>query len=226
MLQQWATSFKNNKKDMNTEKLISLKENFTGQKFQWIKTDRPELLGKVVRCKDVDPASDGRFYIIFDDGSRVESSKLNSNLLMIHGDMQPLSKDEVTSIYGNRVRPVAPSTPSQTPPIQTTKSSFTYSTQSPSEPVTNKSNMFSMFNSEETQMSLTLNVKMPDKKLLRLMYSSAENKDKFLSELAEHLHSIIDRQIIKESIQTILAPSQIKKEAKPIINLKEVDESK
>jgi hypothetical protein len=75
-------------------------------------------------------------------------------------------------------------------------------------------------------MSLTLNVKMPDKKLLKMMYSRAEDKDKFLSELADHLQSIINKQVIKESVQTILSPTQIKKEVKPIINLREVDESK
>ena len=211
---------------MNTEKLISLKENFTGQKFQWVKTDRPELLGKVVKCKDVEPMSDGRFFIIFDDLSKIESTKLNSNLMMIHGDMQPLSKDEVNSIYGVRPKVAQPSPTQHVQQVQPTKSTFTYSTQQPIEPEQRKSNMFSMFNSEETQMSLTVNVKMPDRKLLKLMYTNAEDKDKFISELADHLHSIINKQVIKESVQTILSPTSIKKEIKPIINLREVNESK
>ncbi len=211
---------------MNTEKLISLKENFTGQKFQWVKTDRPELLGKVVKCKDVEPMSDGRFFIIFDDLSKIESTKLNSNLMMIHGDMQPLSKDEVNSIYGVRPKVAQPSPTQQVQQVQPTKSAFTYSTQQPIEPEHRKPNMFSMFNSEETQMSLTVNVKMPDRKLLKLMYTNAEDKDKFISELADHLHSIINKEVIKESVQTILSPTSIKKEIKPIINLREVNESK
>jgi hypothetical protein len=47
-----------------------------------------------------------------------------------------------------------------------------------------------------------------------------------LDELSEYLGSKINKQVIKESMEGILNPSPIKKEAKPIINLKEVDESR
>lgn len=214
---------------MNTEKLISLKENFTGQKFQWIKPDKPELLAKVVRCKDVDPLSDGRFFIIFDDGSRVDSSKLNSNLLMIHGDMQPLSRQEVESIYGVKPKtvpqPAAPPKPASVAPAPAPAVTAPPAPEAVAAPVAPKTNMFAMFNAEESPLTLTLSVKIPDKKLLKLMYSSAENKDKFITELAEHLHSMINKQVVKESIQSILIPPAPKKE-RGIINLTEVDASK
>ena len=82
-------------------KLISLMENFSGSKFQWIKTDRPELLGKVVTCRNIEPRGN-KFFAVFDDGSSVDTANLNRSLLMIHGDMQPLSKAEVESIYSPR----------------------------------------------------------------------------------------------------------------------------
>jgi hypothetical protein len=208
---------------MNTEKLISLKENFTGQRFQWIKTDRPELLGKVVKCRDVNPMSDGRFIVVFDDGSKIDSTRLNSDLLMIHGDMQPLSKGEVEAIYkpklnhavppakpANASVPLEPAQAAPRPPFQ------------PAQPAPQKTNMFSMFNSEESQLTLTLNVRIPDRKLLKLMYSNAEDKDKFLSELAEHLHTMINKQVVKDSVESILAPAASKKEPKPTIQLREV----
>jgi hypothetical protein len=213
---------------MNTEKLISLKQNFTGQRFQWIKPDRPELMAKVVKCRDVDAVPDGRFFIIFDDGSKVDSTKLNSNLLMIHGDMQPLTKQEVESIYGPRVPAepkVAPQISSTAPKVNIQPVQPAQSISSPvSEPsqATQKPNMFAMFNSEESTLTLNLQVRIPEKKLLKLMYQNAENKEQFIVELAEHLHSMINKQVVQNSIQTILAPTPLKKE-KSIINLTEVD---
>jgi hypothetical protein len=219
---------------MNTEKLISLKENFTGQKFQWIKTNRPELLGKVVRCRDVDPGPGGTFLIMFDDGSKIDSTKLNSDLMMIHGDMQPLSRGEVEMIYGSKKEPKLGLKPN----VQPTQTSAPVIEQTitppqpeairsePVRPAAPSSNMFEMFNSDETQISIGLKVKLPDRKLLKMMYSSAENKEKFLNELAEYLYSKINKQVIKESMQQVLDPGVIKKEPKPIINFKEVDESR
>ena len=55
-LRKWAQSLlQKNKKDMLTEEeLISYQQNFAGQTFQWIKTDRPELKGKLVKVRDID----------------------------------------------------------------------------------------------------------------------------------------------------------------------------
>ena len=86
--------------------------------------------------------------------------------------------------------------------------------------------MFAMFNSEESQLPINLTVRIPDKKLLKMMYGSAENKDKFLSELAEYLHGMINKKVVQDAIKTILAPAPTKKEPKPIINLTEVNDSK
>lgn len=216
---------------MNTDKLIALKENFTGQKFQWIKTTRPELLGKVVKCRDVDFGPGGTFIVTFDDGSKIDSTKLTSNLLMIHGDMQPLSRGEVEAINGPKpslgINQTAPSTAKVTPiqpapvsvPAPEARPQF-----NPAPPPS--SNMFEMFNSDETQISIGLKVKLPDRKLLKMMYTSAENKDKFLIELSEYLYSKINKQVIKESMQQVLDPTPVKKEARPIVNLREVDESR
>ena len=203
---------------MDTEKLISLKQNFTGQKFQWVKTDRPELLAKVVKCRDVDAHPNGKFFIVFDDGSKVDSTKLNSDLLMIHGDMPPLTKEEVLSIYGNKNKPSSPLLKSEEPHSPQLRSPEQHTppvTKSP------QANVFSMFNSEETNMSLNIRVRIPEKKLLKMMYANAENKDAFISELADHLHSMINKQVVKNSIQSILDPSPTRIEKGPI-NLTEV----
>jgi hypothetical protein len=207
---------------MNTERLISLKQNFTGQKFQWIKPDRPELLAKVVKCKDVDALPDGRFIIIFDDGSKIDSTKLNSNLLMIHADAQPLTRGEVESIYGQKARPEPkPTVQAKVTPVHTAPAS-TPEPQAQPQIEPKKQNMFSMFNSEEATLTLNMQVRIPERKLLKLMYQNAENKEQFISELADHLHAMINKQVVKNSIQAILAPPPPKKE-KATINLTEVD---
>jgi hypothetical protein len=212
---------------MNTDKLIALKENFTGQRFQWIKTTRPELLGKVVKCRDVDFGPGGSFIVTFDDGSKIDSTKLNSDLLMIHGDMQPLSKGEVESINGPKPSLGLNAQPTAAQPAARVTPTATMAEPRPQfNPAPSASNMFEMFNSDETQISIGLKVKLPDRKLLKMMYTSAENKDKFLAELSEYLYSKINKQVIKESMQQILDPTPIRREARPIINLKEVDESR
>lgn len=230
MLPQWKNWFskKKNKEKMDTDKLISLKENFTGQRFQWVKTDQSALLGKVVKCRDVEPLSNGRFLIVFDDGSKIDSSKLNSNLMMLHGDDKPLSREEAMAINGpirppaevNRTPPVVPTQANPANPMQT-------GAQVPPPIPIPKPNMFAMFNSEESQISINLTVKLPDRKLLKMMYNGAENKDKFLSELAEYLHGRINKHVVQDSIKSILAPVvPAKKETKPTVNLTEVNESR
>lgn len=209
---------------MNQEKLYSLKENFTGQKFQWIKTQDPNLLGKVVRCRDVDYLGN-KYIVIFDDGSRVDSEFLNRNLLMIHGDMQPLSKDEVVSLNGPILGKDRPLSSQQQQNIQTPIA------QNPQvhtfAGVDKKPNMFTMFNVEESILTLKLNIKLPDKKLLKMMYNSSENKQEFMEQLAEYLNSKINKSIIVESMKQVLdAPAPPKQDPKPQIKIREIDESK
>jgi hypothetical protein len=212
-------SLKNNDTQMyfDTERLISLKENFTGQKFQWIKTDRPQLLGKVVSCRDVVPLGTGRFDIIFDDGSKVDSEQLNQKLMMLHGDMQPLSKLEVESIYGkSQPKPQLQSGPISDPVLElepvekSTNPSPVIRPVQPAQPVS-KVNMFSMFTSEAIHFPIKLEIKLPDKKLLKLMYENAENKEVFVEELSEYTLEMINKSVVKESLQDILKPASNKK---------------
>lgn len=221
---------------MDENKLISLMENFTGQKFQWIKTTRPDLLGKVVTCRNIEPRAD-RFFAVFDDGSSVDTSQLNSNLIMIHGDMKPLSKSEVESIAGPR-RP----SPQPAQPVQSSAGPVVNNgpipipdslNQSQSQPVTKQPapapvvNMFDMFSSESSQINLSLAVNLPDKKLLKMMYASAEDKDKFLDQLSEYVFREINKQVIKESISSMVVPPAPAKKEKPgpTITVKEIHES-
>lgn len=219
-------------------KHISLMENFNRNKFQWIKTTDRSRLGKVVTCVDIVP--NGRSFIAkFDDSSSIDVKKITSDLLMITADMQPLSKDEVLSINGP-VAAAVPSTgggPIKLPPdlqkeadamraeaaarpkiepeitlseiaissVEANKHSFSAAPQ--------KSNMFSAFNSEETQIALSLSLRLPDKKLLKMMYASAENKDAFVEELSDFIMDQINKKVVADSVLNTIAPATLKKTA-------------
>ena len=210
------------------QKLISLKQNFTSQQFQWIKTDRPELIGKLVKCRDVQPTPDGRFTVLFDDGSRIDSSKLTSNLMLITSESQPLSKSEIESLYPNRPRVAPPqnraaSDPSPLPPAQPQVQApppLVNSQPVPAPAPEKKANMFVMFNSEPTNISIDLEVKLPEKKLLKMMFLGAEDKEKFVSELADYLLEMINKSVITESINQMLTPPP-KKKIEPGVRLTE-----
>ena len=212
--------FKKNKKKMDTQRLISLKENFTGQKFQWIKTNDVSLRGKIVKCKDVEPRGN-MFMIYFNDGSKIEERLLNRNLMLISEGMSPLSKEEINSING----PVIPSSPSsknegpikmpddlkqfQTPNVPpTSPETGTLSKQAkPKEKNVQTTNMFSMFNAEETLLNIQVNLKLPNKKLLKMMYENADNKETFLSDLSQYVYSKINNNVVKDSLKKTIKPS-------------------
>jgi len=214
-------------------KHISLMENFNRNKFQWVKTNDKSRLGKVVTCVDIVPQGN-TFVAKFDDSSSVDIRKITSDLLMITADMQPLSKEEVMSINGPSITTpigVAGAGPIKLPPelqkeadamraeaaampkpepqtIAQPQQERRISVSSP------KSNMFAVFNSEETQISLNISVKLPDKKLLKMMYASAEDKDKFIGELSDFIMDQINKEVVSESIISTIAPAPAKKAAK------------
>lgn len=202
-------------------KLISLMENFSGAKFQWIKTNRPELLGKVVTCRTIEPRGNG-FVALFNDGSSIDTSQLNTSLLMLHGDMQPLSKEEVDSIAGPR-RPVSQPTAKITSQDQTA-----YRKPEQVQQVQVKtSNMFEMFNSEESQIDLKLTLRLPDQTFLKMMYANAKDKDNFLGELSDYVFAAITKNIVKDSITSMVVPeNQMLRRTKPttIVNITEIHE--
>ena len=210
-------------------KLISLMENFSGAKFQWIKTNRPELLGKLVTCRTIEPRGD-RFFAMFDDGSSVETSQLNTSLLMLHGDMQPLTKAEVESISGPKRPLTTPPKPVSPGPIGANGPGpdpvgYPQNFQSAPAPQPAASNMFEMFNSEERNIDLQISINLPEQDFLRMMYSNAKDKDKFLSELSDYVFRAINKTVVQSSIATMVVPEQPKqRKTGPTVNITEIHE--
>lgn len=212
---------------MNVDRLISLKENFTGQQFQWIRTNDTSLRGKIVKCKDIQQKGN-KFIAHFNDGSRIDANLLNKNLMMIGEGMQTLSPAEIHSINTSAGPPQRPSSstasasgegPIKVPDdlkqfetVGTTTNAFAgglakksapRSSPPPPKPV---ANMFSMFNTDDINLSLNVKVKLPNKKLLKMMYENADDKNKFLIELSEYVYSKINNTIVSESIKKIMVP--------------------
>ena len=201
-------------------KLISLMENFSGAKFQWIKTNRPELLGKLVTCRTIEPRGNG-FYAIFDDGSSVETSQLNTSLLMLHGDMEPLTRAEVESISGPKRPLTSPTNTSAGHDVTSRPDSIVH----PQNVQPAASNMFEMFNSEERNIDLQIVISLPEQDFLRMMYSNAKDKDKFLGELSDYVFRAINKTVVQSSITTMVVPQPPKqKKTGPIVNITEIHE--
>jgi len=226
---------KKNKNSMITEdQLIGYKQNFTGQKFQWIKTNKLELIGKVVTCRNIQP-NGGSAIVVFDDGSSIDVKRLNNDLLMIMGDMQPLSKEEVTSIY-SPPPPIDKKNTNQSSgasrvetAVQIDSSSNESINQNNSRPIASKVNPFEMFSSEYSEFSIKLNIKLPDKKLLKLMYNNAENKQEFLEQLADYISGSINNNIVLDSLCKMLeastsTPNRDKSKVKEEIKLTEIND--
>lgn len=207
---------------VDENKLISLMENFSGAKFQWIKTDKPEILGKVVTCRTIEPFNN-RFIAIFDDGSKVDSSQLNTNLLMLHGDMQPLSKSEVESINVNR-KPQVASKPLNSTTIPNTKQNQTNSTESKNNPTSPAMNMFDLFESEDREIALNLSIGLPDQDFLKMMYSNAKDKNKFLGELSDYVFRVINKKVVQDAISTMVLPKPDREIKRAAINITEIHE--
>lgn len=208
---------------LNEERLVQLMENFKGQNFQWIKTNRPELLGKTVKCRSIEPRGN-RFIVLFDDGSSIDSDQLNSALFMITEDMQPLSRAEVEAIAGpTRVQPkprVQPVNPQITDSVTQSAGGPNSPQNQQSQPV---SSMFEMFDSNDRDIQLGITVKLPDQDFLGMLYSNAKDKDKFMDELTDFVFRVINKKVVKESITKMFnVPTPAKKSGE--INFTEIHE--
>ncbi len=236
-LRKWAQSIlQKNKKDMlSEEQLISYQQNFAGQQFQWIKTDRLELKGKLVKVRDIRP--DGT--AVFDDGSKVHVKDLNNKLMMIHGDIPPLTIDEVNAIHAPKKVDVIPETKlangevipekkvadTNIPPANfDTKTGQPLNNTEPTKHDVPVQNPFEMFNSDETELLIKVKIKLPDKKLLKMMYNNAEDKNEFIDQLSNYVTSMINNSVVSGSITKMLDPKKAapKKEETPEVNLTEI----
>lgn len=198
--------------------LMAVKDSFQGNNFQWVKTTDRSKLGKVVRVVDVAPGRGG-YIAKLSDGSTIPTEQLTSNLMMLMDDQPALSMEEVMSIN------YVPSLDGELKVAETIPADFKEEILSQAGPKTqpvpqsapqqksqaDPGDLFGMFSLEDTDMTLTVSVKLPSKNLLKMMYSNSQDQDQFLNRLASYINNSVTPDSIKDSLKKSLGQDKKKK---------------
>lgn len=230
----------------DVDELMSIKNAYQGQRFQWVKPDKKERLAQVVTVTDIIPGRrlntvNGvvqQYVAVLSDGARIDTESLTNNLMMLHEDQPPMSIQEVLSVYqepaldvgelkemlpedmkkdselpDQNVDPVnLPISqlknldPSQIPPPKrkapAERQPMEVDTQS----------LFGMFEVKDTSVNLKVDVPLPAKNLLKMMFANSQNKDKFVEQLAAHINNSITLDAIKDSVSKMMGIDKNKSE--------------
>lgn len=201
--------------DMDT--LIAIKTSFQSNKFQWIKTNDPNKVGKIVEVRDVAPGRNGRFVALLSDGSQLDTDMVSSNLMMLTDDQQPMSIDEIRSInyipslsedvrvapeipaeFATEIKQQQPAQPQvQPPPVVQASQAKDVITVDPGD-------LFGMFSLEDTELNLSVKIKLPSKSLLKMMYTNSKNKEEFLTKLSNYINNNVTVDAIKKTMKKTL----------------------
>ena len=204
--------------------LIAVKSSFQSNKFQWIKTNDPNKMGKVVEVRDVVPGRNGRFLAMLSDGSQIDTDMVSSNLMMLTDGQDPLSFDEIRSInyipslseevkvssdipteFVDEIKAQAPQPVLGAQPAQTV--------QAPSKVQVDvdPGDLFGMFSLEDTDLNLSVRIKLPSKTLLKMMYQNSQNNEEFLTKLSNYINNNVTVDAIKKTMKKALAGDTKKK---------------
>jgi hypothetical protein len=210
--------------DIDMETLIAIKSSFQSNSFQWIKTNDRSKLGKVVEVRDVIPARNGRFLAVLSDGTQLDTDMVSSNLMMITDDQQPMSMAEIQSInyipslteeisvsneipqeFANDLKAQAlQPAPTALPPVPAAQAHAKLIDVDPSD-------LFGMFSLEDTDLNLSVKIKLPSKTLLKMMYANSKNKEEFLTKLSNYINNNVTVDAIKKTMKKALSAEPKKK---------------
>lgn len=84
--------------------------------------------------------------------------------------------------------------------------------------VQQKSNIFSVFDNDSTNLSLKVSVNLPKLTLIKEMYKNAKDKEDFLNHLTTHVKKDVTDKIIQESLKELLEKRNYSKKTKKIKN--------
>lgn len=200
--------------------LMSVKDSFQGNNFQWIKTQDRAKLGQIVRVTDVFAGNRGRFIAALSDGSQIPADQLTNNLMMLMDDQPPMTMAEIMSINVipslNEPIQISPDIPAEVAkeiataaPAQTMPQA--QQPQRQTEAQSDPGDLFGMFSLEQTDLALSISIKLPAKNLLKMMYVNSQNKEEFLNRLAAYINNNVTADSIKESMRRSLDPDKKKK---------------
>lgn len=198
--------------DMET--LIAIKSSFQSNEFQWIKTADSTKAGKIVTVRDVVPGRNGRFVAILSDGTQLDTDRVSSDLMMITDDQPPLSSAEIASInyipslseIQTNEQATTQELPIEAPVTKTESVGLIKKSQSDiqTKVEVDPNDLFGMFSLEDTDLNLSIKIKLPSKNLLKMMYSNAKNKDEFLTKLANYINNSVTVDSIKKTMKKSL----------------------
>jgi hypothetical protein len=204
--------------------LIAVKSSFQSNKFQWIKTNDPNKMGKVVEVRDVVPGRNGRFIALLSDGSQIDTDMVSSNLMMLTDGQDPLSFDEIRSInyipslseevkvssdipteFVDEIKAQAPQPILSGQPAQIVQAPSKFQLD------VDPGDLFGMFSLEDTDLNLSVRIKLPSKTLLKMMYQNSKNKEEFLTKLSNYINNNVTVDAIKKTMKKALAGDTKKK---------------
>jgi hypothetical protein len=217
------------------DELMSVKNSYQSQKFQWVKTNDQKKLGTVVTVNDVIPGKrlntiNGpmqRYNAILSDGTSLDTEDLTSRLMMLLDDQPPMTILELLSINldaGVNTEEIKAALPADLKELSTLKPSAPQLNQgAPGHddskfgpgrnmgPAVNSKDIFGLFSVEETNLNLSILVKMPSKPLLKIMYSNAQDKEQFLNQLSVYINNSITQMAIHDSVKRMFGLDKNKK---------------
>lgn len=202
---KWKKKF-GNMNNQNDALLQRYKQQYFGRTYQWTRPINNETVGEMVRVVDVKMRGD-MVLLVFNAGTPVNVNLVDSYMRLVEGGDQappPGLTGDLSGAGG----------PLQIPPelqeftSDKQKISFSAPVQQPQQqqapPPPKKNEIFALFQSEEKDINLPIRIKMPDMALVKMMYSNAADKDKFLGELAEYVISNINVDITKAAIRHLM----------------------
>lgn len=208
---KWKKKFGIMSNQQNEAMLQRYKEQYFGKTYQWVRPINNEAVGEIVRVVDVKQRGD-MMLLVFNSGTPV-------NISLVGTHLQPYGNEESQLIPPGGLTGQGSMSSGGPIPIPEELQAFTTEKQqkisfsSPQPPVPAvqaapapkaKSEMFAQFQSEEKTINLSVKIKMPDIMLVRMMYSNAADKDKFLGEFAEYIISEINADTAKEAVRAML----------------------
>ena len=190
---------------MDIEELMAIKNTFQGNKLQWIKTQDRSKMGKIVTVAEIEPGNRGKYIAQLSDGSRIDTDRLSSDLMMLMDDQPALSMAEIQSINYipslSDANGIAPGIPDEfkndlinaakdKPPVPATIPTT----------LVDAGDLFGMFALEDTELALTISIKLPSKNLLKMMYTNSQDKEQFLNRLSMYINNSVTTNSIKDSL--------------------------
>ena len=190
---------------MDIEELMAIKNTFQGNKLQWIKTQDRSKMGKIVSVAEIEPGPRGKYIAQLSDGSRIDTDRLSSDLMMLMDDQPALSMAEIQSINyipslsdSNDIAPGIPdefkndliNAAKDKPPVPATIPTT----------LVDAGDLFGMFALEDTELAITVSIKLPSKNLLKMMYTNSQDKEQFLNRLSMYINNSVTTNSIKDSL--------------------------